>query len=239
MSRRRWIVLGVVVFALALLAAGTFFAFRDSATPVDAQELIDSGRGAVYVYDTAGFEEVSALGGGRHDYPPDTFLTVAAADCGVSMRWQALEERWEDHRFCDGMVTPITYEVYNEWFGRVELGQFTCSEPVPEPDLSPGATWEFECISPDTTEQVRYLVEGTETLEVGGETVDTVHLRIVSEAQGKTLGTMQIDEWRMPDSWLPVRVIKVDDSVTESLIGDVTYHEEFTLTLRSLQPTGG
>jgi hypothetical protein len=241
MSRRRWIVLGIVVFVVALLGIGTLLAFRDSATPVDAQELIDSGEGAVFVYETTGFEEVSALGGRRHDYPAESFITVEAADCGVAMRWQVLEERWAEWRFCDGSVTPITYDVFNQWFGRKELGQFTCTEPAAA-GLEPGTSWEIECISSstDTTEVFRYLVEGTETLTVDGEDVETVHLRMMSDTTGRTTGGMTVDEWRLADGgWPIVKRIAIDDSVTSSPIGPVTYHEEYTIVLRSLEPTGG
>lgn len=227
------------MFAVALLGIGTLLAFRDSATPVDAQELIDSGRGAVYVYETSGFEEVSALGGRRHDYPADSFITIEAADCGVSLRWQVLEERWVDWRFCHGSLTPISYDAFNKWFGRAELGEFTCTEPAGA-GLEQGTVWEIECASTDTTEVYRYLVDGHETLTIGGEAVDTVHIRTVSETSGRTTGGMTVDEWRLADGgWPIVRKAVVDDSVTDSPIGPVTYHEEYTITLRSLLPSGG
>ena len=54
----------------------------------------------VYVYDTTGFERVSALGGAQHDYPTQTTMTVTENDCGVTVRWAPLEQRFENWTMC-------------------------------------------------------------------------------------------------------------------------------------------
>ena len=96
-----------------------------------------------------GFEEIDALGGARHDYPTETFLTVQPGGCGTISRWTALAERWDSQELCagsDGMVVA-SYDSFHQWFGRADLQQFSCepgeglqSRRRMEPGLTPVPT---------------------------------------------------------------------------------------------------
>jgi hypothetical protein len=237
-TKRRWLWLGGLIVATLAVAAGiAFLAFRDRARPVTAAYVADLSGGDLYVYQTTGFQEVTALGGARHDYPEDTYLSVTTGGCGSIMRWQALRERWWEKEICPGNPSPVAYQDFNEWFGVPELGVFVCTLGDGAPSYETGATWSTTCTSPDTAEVFRFFVAGPETLTVGGEQVETVHIRIVSETSGKTEGASSAEEWLRPDDGLLIRRTIVDNSTTSSPIGDVAYHEETEMTLRSLRPT--
>jgi hypothetical protein len=66
--------------------------------------------------------------------------------------------------------------------------------------------------------------------------VDTVHIRVVSETSGKTDGASSVEEWVRPEDGLLIKRTIVDNSTTSSQIGDVAYHEEAEIMLRSLRP---
>ena len=58
---------------------GTTAAPATTATPVDGTGFdvgTAPGDPGLYVYATLGFEEIDALGGARHDYPSETFITI-------------------------------------------------------------------------------------------------------------------------------------------------------------------
>jgi hypothetical protein len=238
MTRRRWLLLGGLIVATLAVAAGiAFLAFRDQARPVTAAYVADLSPGAeLYVYDTTGYQEVTALGGARHDYPAETYLTVTPGGCGSLVRWQALRERWWERDMCPGNPSPVGYQDYNEWFGRAELGVFGCTLAGGAPSFEVGSTWSIECTSTDTAELFRFMVTAAETLVVGGGAVDTVHIRIVSETSGKTEGASSVEEWVRPEDGMLIKRTIVDNSTTSSQIGDVAYHEEAEIMLRSLRP---
>lgn len=137
---------------------------------------------------------------------------------------------------CPGNPSPVAYQDYNEWFGVSELGLFTCTLAGGVPSYEPGSSWSTECTSSDTAEVFRFLVTGAETLVIGGESVDTVHVRVVSETSGKTQGASSVEQWLRPEDGLIVRWTVVDNSTTSSQIGDVAYHEEAEIVLRSVNP---
>lgn len=202
----------------------------------------DPGDPGLYVYETTGFEEIDALGGARHDYPQETFFTIQPGGCGIITRWTALEERWSENELCpsDDGFRLAGFESYHEWFGRSDLQDFSC-----DPDtalVSPAApevrTWTYECSTDERTE--RWIVEvlGVETLQVGGESVDAVHVRVTSALEGASEGASATDTWYLPGTGLIIKRIAERSSVNQSLIGDVHYRESFEITLTSVEPRG-
>lgn len=245
--RRRllWIGGGVVTLVLVAGAAVLFF-FRDTATPVTREEVAATLTGAVgaapgeegvYAYQTTGFEEVDALGGGRHDYPAETYLTIRAEGCGTVLRWQPLRERWDEDIVCDdGRIERI--DSYHEWFGVRDLHQYQCGEDAHGYPREGETTWSFTCATEVTSEEYTYTVVGTEELTIGGEAVVTVHLHGTSIISGETVGDSEFHEWVVPGTELIVKMTMRGDNVTDSRIGAVTYHEEFEVVLTSLTPAG-
>jgi hypothetical protein len=246
--RRRllWIGGGVTTLVVVAALAVTFF-FRDTATPVTQDEVVATLPGAgggnpgddgVYSYETVGFEEVDALGGGRHDFPAETFLTLRSEGCGTAVRWQALKERWDEDLICDdGRIQYV--HTFHEWFGVEDLTQYECPEEAHAYPRNGETTWSFVCSTGDTFEEYTYEVIGTEELVIGGQPTVTLHLRIVSTVTGQTVGDSEIHDWVVPGTDLIVKRTVRGDNTTESRIGGVTYHEEFEVILRSLTPVGG
>jgi hypothetical protein len=247
MKRRTKVLIGVGtgVGVLAIVGAAVIFALWDRATPATVEEVaatldsVDSdgtpGSYGLYVYETTGFETTDALTGARHDYPAQTFLTLQPGGCGTLVRWQALGERWTEWDFCeDG--TLVGWDAYNEWFNVPNLDEWSCQEPVPTAG-EPGDTWSAECAKAEGSDVTTYEVIGFEVLEIGGEEVGTLHVRTTSGSAGTTEGEGVTDIWTLPDTVLMVQRITDKTSVTETRIGPVTYHEEYTLRLESLAPT--
>ena len=244
-SRRRLFIWAGATLGLLIVVVGVVvIAFRDRATPLDAGDVAattvvpggtDPGDFGIYLYETAGFETTGALGGARHEYPVETFLALQPGGCGTLVRWQALEQRWTEWEICDDLGIA-GWRSYHEWFGVSNLDEWSCTPPVPL--LSETAeSWTARCEKEGTIQELHYEVIGSEQLEVAGEMVDTVHVRSSTVNTGETSGSATDDLWLLPGTPLVVQRITDKSSVTGSRIGDVEYHEEYRLRLRSLTPT--
>jgi hypothetical protein len=245
-TRKRWLVAGVVVGALVAVAGVVLFVFRDRATPaergdVEATLVTGSGRPGdfgLYLYATSGFETTDALGGSRHGYPAQTYMTIQPGGCGTLVRWQALRERWDEWDYCaDGSLAG--WQAYHEWFGISNLEVWTCSPPVPTQG-DPGEAWAGNCVRAagghvDAAEDsLRYEVVGYETLTVGTEQVETLHVRTTGLSSGGSDSSDTTDTWILPGTQLVVRQVAGDSSTSQSRIGAVEYREEYELNLVSL-----
>jgi hypothetical protein len=243
--RRAWVIAGIGLGLIVVVGGIVIISFRDTATPVSAGQVTEGfgdlvvgtepGDPGLYRYATAGYETTDALGGSRHSYPPETFLVLQPGGCGTVIRWHVLDERWSETEHC-GVEIPVRWTAYNRWFGVEETGVFVC-EASP-PGLPPaGGTWSARCGSEDTMREAAWEVVGTETLDVAGTTVPTVHIRKTTSSSGKTEGTSVTDTWYLEGTLLPVKEIGDNRSVTSSPIGPVTYREEYQVELTSLVPT--
>ncbi|MBN2112986.1 MAG: hypothetical protein JW785_02530 [Acidimicrobiia bacterium] len=246
--RKAWMIVGGIALALVVAVGAVLFAFRDTATSVDEEEIgltVVTGGGApgdygLYTYATTGYETTDALAGGRHDYPTQTYLTIQPGGCGSLVRWQALEERYEEWDICpDG--TLAGFASFHEWFRVANTDVFECPEPMPIQG-EPGETWTAECLrvssqeAGEGTHTLSYEVIGTETLVVGGEEVETRHVRISTLETGDTEGYANRDIWYLPGTNLLVRWVEQRASTTQSRIGEVDYAEQFEVLLTSLRP---
>ncbi len=193
-ASRRWLVAGVVLAALVAATGALLFVFRDRANPVEREDVgptLVTGGGepgdfGLYLYATDGFETTDALVGSRHDHPAQTYITIQPGGCGTLVRWQALEERWDEWDFCaDGSLAG--WQGYHEWFGVGNLEDWACSPPIPTQG-DPGEAWTGTCTRDaggqvDAAEdRLSYEVIGYETLTVGTEQVETLHVRTTSAA---------------------------------------------------------
>jgi hypothetical protein len=231
--RRRVLILSVLVLVIGI-GGVLIVGFRDRARPVSADEL--SAVGDVYVYETTGFETTSALSGTEHQYPADTFATVSEGSCGLVTRWEALRERWTEWDRCDGGLRVATRQVYHEFFRTADLAVFVCEIVAGTPSAEQGATWTSRCDDGSNVETSRHLTHGVEKLQIGGVTVDAVHLEQVTETAGVTNGSSKYEEWLRVGDGLLLRQIATFDTVTDTRIGDVAHHEEYEIVLRSLNP---
>jgi len=247
--RTRWLIAATVVVALVATAGVLLFVFRDRATPVEQDEvtgtLVSGGGGpgdfGLYLYTTSGFETTDALTGARHDYPAQTYLTIQPGGCGTLVRWQALQQRWDEWDFCpDGSMAG--WQGYHEWFGVGNLEVWTCDPAVPTQG-EPGESWTGTCTRPAggnveaAEDLMQYEVVGYETLTVGGEPVETLHVRTTSSSSGGSDSSDSSDTWILPGTQLIVRQVTDDYSTSRSRIGTVQYHEQYELNLMSLYPS--
>jgi hypothetical protein len=161
---------------------------------------------------------------------------VSDGPCGPIVRWQAIAERWEESEHCGPDLAVTTSTSFHQWFGVPDTGVTVCTSPIFPP--AGEAEWTTVCPDTDTTSTDRAAVVGVETLVIGGESVDTIHIRIMGTTEGSTVGTTTTDLWRLPGTVLVVREQVDDSSSNATRIGEVHYVEQVTLQLRSLIPTG-
>jgi hypothetical protein len=247
-ARHVWMIVGGL--GVAVLVAGGFwlFAFRDRARPINEEELsltVVTGSGApgepgVYAYTTTGRETTDALAGSEHVYPARTHLTIQPGGCGNLVRWQPLEERYEEWEICsDGTLTGFVS--FHEWFRVANTDVWDCPEPAPLQG-EPGQTWTTECTRVSSQEAgegsrtASYEAVGFETLVVGDEEVETLHVRVSALERGGTEGYRNSEMWFLPGTDLLVRWIEDASVVTQSRIGPVAYSEQFEVILESLRP---
>lgn len=263
MSRwRRRVLLGGAVAAVAVAGGVGYLLLRDTTTPVDVEDAVDrfregdeSGSGSsilvdgaggelppagVYVYATEGQDSIDLLGGSTHSYPAETTLTITHTECGVRLRWQPLEERWDDEEVCasDAGRERRTLDTHHEFFGITDDQAFRCEAgyvllPV---DPEPGATWATSCRSDDTVLTGTGEVVGVETREVDGEAVETVHVRVEEESSGANIGPSRDDYWFRAGDGLLVERVSTVATRSDSTVGAAAYAERFTLRLTSLTP---
>jgi hypothetical protein len=194
----------------------------------------------VYEFTTEGFERIDALGGTRHDYPDTTTMTVVADGCGVSVRWDALKERWDEWGLCstvDGIVLAPDGAQFHEFHGRSEQEELRCDQAVlvVPVDDEPRPVVEQACTLASDGYVPTWQVMGTETRDVGGEIVDVQHVRLRVDDDDEYWEQITVD-WYFTDGGLPVEVVGTKESLSSTLVGDVHYEEQFHLVLESLWP---
>jgi hypothetical protein len=247
-ARTWWMIGGGLGLAVVVAAGVVLFAFQDLATSIDEDEVgltVVTGGGApgdfgLYRYTTSGYESTDALAGSRHDYPATTYLTIQPGGCGQLVRWRGLEQRYEEWDYCpDGTMKGFTS--FHEWFRVANTDVWECPQPAAVQG-EPGATWEGECHrvpgeeTSAATKVLSYEVLGLETVTVGDEAVETLHVRVHGLESGGTRGSSLSDIWFLPETNLPVRWVEGRDGVSDSRIGEVGYSEHFEATLVSLRP---
>ncbi|HEU5083840.1 MAG TPA: hypothetical protein VFU14_10910 [Acidimicrobiales bacterium] len=246
---------------VVLLAAGgiAYVVLSDSATPVDVEEAVERYRDdgdatsstttaparqlpaeGVYVYATEGDERIDILGGSTHGYPVETTVTIRHTACGLTQRWAPLDERWDEEEVCttDAGRERRSLRTHHEFFGISDDADFTCEAGYllfpAEPEV--GDTWTTSCDSGDTLLTGTAEVVELEARTVGGQRVDTVHLRVTEQATGGDDGPSSDDYWLRTGDGLLVERSSTVETRSDSPVGTATYTERFTLRLTSLEP---
>ncbi len=250
---RAGLVAGAAAAALALAAAAAwFFLLRDTAKPVTVEEAVTSFRTdteptpggpspipeGVYVYATTGYEKTDALTGVRHGYPKRSTITVTASDCGVRLLWRVLEGRSTEWIYC---TTPEGWTLASQderhtFFGRTERTTYVCKDTPIRPTLGTRASWDVSCSTGSAEEGGTGASVGRESLQVGGKTVTTEHVRKTTGFAGEIRGTARHDIWFDSRSGVLVKIVMVSRTTNDSPVGDVHYVEEVSLRLISLTP---
>lgn len=195
----------------------------------------------VYLYATDGHEDASALGGAHHQYPDTTTITVTATGCGYSMRWDALQERYDQWSVCVSgrQLLVQTVEMKHSFYGQNDVRDYTCA---PLATFRPGAETAGtavtgECKGSGDDSMWSGHVVGIEPVVVGGQAVNALHVTMREQLNGATSGTRQSDNWFAIDSGLLVKRVASVDGDSSSAVGRVHYTESVTLVLKSLTPS--
>lgn len=261
MRRKTLIVIASVgAFLVAALLFVRAWVVRDDTAPVSLDKVVQDYRGqtspaattalpsdvkipdpGVYIYATTGGEQTSLLGTSKHDYPAQTSIAVRATDCGFRQTWTALDKRVEEWAFCkqpDGLK-PQTFRDVHSFYGRDDDRTYQCSGDGVFPLKPGGGEQTFTCKTDSTTRTDRVRVVGREPVDVGGTTVDAIHLRDRITLTGSTTTETPgaTDWWLEPRTGLPVRIRVAIKDASDTPIGkQAQYEEAFELRLQSLEP---
>ncbi len=228
----------VVAATLALVAATDVFLLygAHAADPVTPDEAVARYRAApggdatggpppgVYLYDTAGFAAVDALGV-RRDYPAvSTRIVRARPGCGWREEVALFAEHVETYDTCAGR--PAGFGTRLVYFA------------VPsETDLACAA--DGTCHDPDNDVSATLTTHrgGHGAAVVGGRTVRCVNVSLRTVLRGSTAGGAVRDLCVEPATGLVLTERRSVGLVARSrFVGRVTYTEHATFTLRSLEP---
>jgi hypothetical protein len=192
----------------------------------------------VYVYATSGHEDTDALGGVHHDYPDRTTITITSTACGVDMRWDALEQRWDQWSLCmAGQQVLTTAEVMKHaFYGVDDQRTYSCTGATLRPTPAIGTPVTGRCMGSGDTSLWSGHVVGPETITVAGQAVPALHVSMEERVSGDTTGLRRSDNWFALDSALLLKRTATVDGTSGSPVGRVHYTETVTMLLTSLTP---
>lgn len=259
-----WWVAGTLAVLLVAAAAVAVIVLRNDTSELSVPEAVDAYREAndatavsddarasiaklpkpgVYVYATSGQAEVDALAGATHHYPERTTLTVTLAGCGARLRWVAVQQRWEERTVCpatDGLGLGEV-RTFREFFGQGDERTYTCDQGAMELPAHAATRFVATCSSGGTSKsgatEIRFTgtVLGIEPVTVAGETLQAVHVSVVGTFTGATRGEQTTERWLLPGG-LVAREQRHQRTVSDSVVGTVTYQERYVLELTSTEP---
>ncbi len=248
--RRSWIVGGILAASVVVIvgcSVGVRAWLTAEPRQVGVEESVDSFRedanqvttvDGVYVYDTAGSENIDVLGGDAHTYPSPTALTVVTEGCGVRMTWKPLagrSERWLVCPLDGGSVTPRTNSVHS-FFRQTYDTAFVCDSATWWSPPEGMSTWTSSCGNDDRTSTRSGRIIGIEPYAIDGETRDAIHAEWLDRLSRGSDGTVTTEIWIDEQSGLLLRQHVTTDSRNDSVVGKVTFREQLDLKLRSLVP---
>jgi hypothetical protein len=157
---------------------------------------------------------------------------------------------WHEFDYCPKgtELLLVAQRNFQSWdFGAMKvdnLGPYTCDPPAPivVEDPQPGQTFEHHCTGensaapgPSTSAGPSTIV-GTETLDIGGVQVPAIHQTRAQQMTGAQVGDVTEDWWFAADNGLPLRAKRRYKLDTQSVIGRITYTEQGSWQLTSLEP---
>jgi hypothetical protein len=157
---------------------------------------------------------------------------------------------WEEYDFCPRGTQLLLVANRNSqsWdFGTLKinnLAHITCPPitVVLPGDPKSGQVLGWSCIDTNTAtpgravEAITARIVGIDTVRVGGADVPTIHELQQVTLTGGQRGTASVDWWFATRSGLPVRGERHITIMSSSPIGTVTYHEDGSWQMTSLQP---
>lgn len=255
---------GVVVVVGAGIVVGAFV-FRDRPTERSVDDAVAAFRSSTtaaeatsFVVPEPGVYEAVGTGGERISTPPmeqadsETMPVTVVPTQGGCWTWRIdyNSAHWHEYDFCpqgDGLILEGQRN-FQSWDLGVEsvtnLSTTTCDPPaaILVAGAEPGDAEQHRCTGVNTAAEGDSVAEGpstmigTESLDIGGDEVEAVHQRRATTMTGAQRGTITEDWWLEPRTGLPLRVDRVYDLRTDSVIGEIGYTESGSWQLTSLEP---
>lgn len=197
-----------------------------------------------YTYEGSGTESVSALGGSTHEFPA-TIPVVVKLDPEDDCRWTSnvifVEQHVEERRFCtdEQGVLDLGFTRRIEFFNQLQTARYDCGDNARRLDLAAaaGATTTWKCVLDEEQATSAYTATslGKERQDLGGEQVETWHVKVTSKQTGATRGSDTSEFWYL-ETGQPVRFTGTLDVDTDSVLGETRFQERFDYRLASLVP---
>lgn len=250
--RRRRLLAGILLGAVVVgglagaRASGILFGDQPKAASIESalrrfreNDRVAKGLEGVYVYVTTGGESIDVLGGARHRYPARTSITARRVPCGLELVWAALVGCTTTWTLCstDAGIELRSVEHRHTFFWQSDRTSYACTGAVlvPAGDARP-AGHDFTCTSAKAAASGRALLVGSETIDVGGTAVATMHARTAGTISGANDGTESADWWLDTATALPVRIALQSRASRKTIVGRAHYTEDADLRLLSLTP---
>ena len=178
-------------------------------------------------------------------------MTIAAGTDGCrTIRIDYNEAHWQNWSLCpEGRTLMETGGLtFQRWdFGSIvveNLSTFVCDPAVPFVvlDAEPGDVFDRSCtgtndqIPGSTVSSGKLSVVGIESIDVDGEAIEAMHVRLHNDLTGAQTGTEDLELWFSTTDGLPLRGVRSVTVDSDSPIGTITYTEEGTWQLSSTVP---
>lgn len=188
----------------------------------------------VYPISVTGGEQLDLATGAAREYPPDGFITVTPSGCGVEIRTDFVQERWQSLEWCetDTGLELGEEQIFHQFFGLDDLVVRSCTDSP----LSVDAT-SWTCQSTDSVAE-RAVTATLTTADVAGEerSVLVVVTSLVLGDHPDNIETIEL--WVDVETGLPVRETRTYDFTLVTPLGDAGYTEAYEWSVTSLVPLG-
>jgi hypothetical protein len=207
--------------------------------PAAGETALSAPAPGVYVYATSGHEDTDAAGGVHHAYPDQTTITVTPQGCGFTMRWDALQQRWDEWTACvAGRQLQVQVErMKHAFYGINDERAYSCTDARLRPGAeAAGTPVGGRC---DGSNDVGYWsgqVVGHESVMIGGVAVPAIHVVVNEHMTGGTVGDRHSDNWFAENSALLLKRVSMVTGESETSVGKVHYREQVSMVLLSLTP---
>ncbi|MGN6473316.1 MAG: hypothetical protein ACTHK4_06670 [Mycobacteriales bacterium] len=188
-----------------------------------------------FSYATQGYEQTN-IPNTKRAYPSTTKITNKLHGCGVLSTWKPVSEHVQKQLVCpSGNDLKIaSYQTSISFFGVTSSENFKCSGAsyIYRPKVAAGTVWKYRCKSADATASQTARVIGYQTIDVGGNSVRTLHVHVDTKLTGNSSGTSSQDYWIATSKPVLVKEAGIVKATQQS----VHYYETYSLALKSLSP---
>lgn len=263
MTRRRWILVGVLVVVLGAGALGFYWLNRNAAHEVSVEDarrrlgtttsapegLRGRPRPGVYRYRGEGTDSLSLPPLSQSQGPslPGT-VELLDDDCW-RFRIDYSSNHWQSWVYCPRAAGLMETggQTWQRWMlgptAMTATATFRCRDtPALPARRAPGRTWQASCrgsndrIDGEVVNVGPYRFVGHEVLRIGGEAVEAAHFHRSRDLTGAQKGTERGDVWFATADGLPLRNRRRIELRTDTPVGTSTYTEVGTFELTSMRP---